>query len=80
MGCLASEKFEGIFEGIGQIPSNEIPSWGLSATAVSHVKGKEKSYKLADTAGLYLLVNPQGHRYWRFNYRFDGKFWIVTES
>lgn len=46
----------------------------LSATAVSHAKGKEKSYKLADTAGLYLLVNPQGHRYWRFNYRFEGKF------
>lgn len=46
----------------------------LSATAVSDAKGKEKSYKLADTGGLYLLVNPQGHRYWRFNYRFEGKF------
>ena len=46
----------------------------LSATAVSHAKGKEKSYKLADTAGLYMLVNPQDHRYWRFNYRFEGKF------
>lgn len=46
----------------------------LSATAVSHAKGKEKSYKLADSGGLYLLVNPQGQRYWRFNYRFGGKF------
>ena len=27
MGWLASGKYEGIFEGIGQIPSNEIPSW-----------------------------------------------------
>lgn len=46
----------------------------LTATAVSHAKGKEKPYKLADSGGLYLLVNPQGNRYWRFNYRFESKF------
>ena len=45
----------------------------LSATAVNHAKPREKAYKLTDGRGLYLLVSPQGHRYWRFNYRFDGK-------
>jgi Arm DNA-binding domain len=46
----------------------------LTATAISHAKGKEKPYKLADSGGLYLLVNSHGSRYWRFNYRFEGKF------
>lgn len=45
----------------------------LTAVAVNHAKGKAKPYKLTDERGLYLLVTPQGHRYWRFNYRFGGK-------
>lgn len=45
----------------------------LSAAAVQHAKGREKPYKLTDSAGLYLLVNTDGRRYWRFNYRFGGK-------
>lgn len=45
----------------------------LSAMAVQRAKGREKPYKLTDSAGLYLLVNPDGRRYWRFNFRFDGK-------
>jgi integrase len=45
----------------------------LSAAAVQHAKGREKPYKLTDSAGLYLLVNSDGRRYWRFNYRFGGK-------
>ena len=45
----------------------------LTAVAVNYAKGKAKPYKLTDERGLYLLVTPQGHRYWRFNYRFGGK-------
>ena len=45
----------------------------LSAAAVQRAKGREKPYKLTDSAGLYLLVNADGRRYWRFNYRFAGK-------
>jgi integrase len=37
----------------------------------------EKPYKLSDEKGLYLLVQPTGHKWWRFKYRFgprkDGK-------
>ena len=46
----------------------------LSAIAITHAKPAEKSYKLTDERGMYLLVTPEGYRYWRFNYRFGGKF------
>ena len=29
--------------------------------------------KIFHGRGLYLLVMPNGSRYWRYNYRFDGK-------
>lgn len=45
----------------------------LSSLAVTKAKPRDKQYKLADGHGLYLLVTPQGGRYWRMNYRFDGK-------
>lgn len=34
---------------------------------------REKSYKLADGGGLYLLITPNGGRYWRLDYRFLSK-------
>jgi hypothetical protein len=33
----------------------------------------DKSYKITDGGGLYLLVTPSGGRWWRFNYRFAGR-------
>ncbi|HEX8667641.1 MAG TPA: integrase arm-type DNA-binding domain-containing protein [Allosphingosinicella sp.] len=50
----------------------------LSAVAVSNAKPREKPYKLSDERGLFLLVTPKGHRYWRFKYRFDGKEKILA--
>ena len=35
-----------------------------------NAKGKDKPYKLTDGGGLYLLVNPDGSKYWRMDYRF----------
>ncbi|MBN8770571.1 MAG: EAL domain-containing protein [Thiobacillus sp.] len=32
-----------------------------------------KPLKLADGGGMYLLLNPDGSRYWRLDYRFGGK-------
>ena len=46
----------------------------LSSFAVTKAKPGPKPYKLADERGLHLLVTPQGGRYWRLNYRFDGKY------
>ena len=45
----------------------------LSATAVAQARPKRCQYKLWDERGLYLLVMPNGGRYWRFNYRLAGK-------
>ncbi len=35
-------------------------------------KGKAKPYSLVDGGGLFLLVKPDGGRFWRWNYRFGG--------
>ncbi|QPS90987.1 tyrosine-type recombinase/integrase [Atlantibacter hermannii] len=45
----------------------------LNARQVDAAKPREKAYKLADGAGLYLEVAPSGSRYWRMKYRFNGK-------
>ncbi|CAM6583803.1 Integrase/recombinase, includes phage integrase [Escherichia coli] len=45
----------------------------LNARQVDAAKPREKVYKLADGAGLYLEVVPSGSRYWRMKYRFNGK-------
>lgn len=45
----------------------------LSALACQNAKPKEKPYKLADFAGLYLWVGPKGSRLWRFDYQIAGK-------
>jgi integrase len=44
----------------------------LTDTACRTAKLTDKARKLADEKGLYLLVNHAG-KYWRMDYRFDGK-------
>jgi integrase-like protein/Arm domain-containing DNA-binding protein len=39
----------------------------------TRAKPRAKAFKLADGAGMYLLVKPDGKKYWRFDYRFQGK-------
>ncbi|HSC11103.1 MAG TPA: integrase arm-type DNA-binding domain-containing protein [Rhodanobacteraceae bacterium] len=41
----------------------------LTPSAVANVKSRTKPYKLADERGLFLLVQPNGSRWWRFKYR-----------
>lgn len=45
----------------------------LSDTAIKNAKPAAKPFKLTDGAGLYLLINPNGGKWWRLDYRFDGK-------
>lgn len=45
----------------------------LSVRQIQAAKPKDKPYKLADGAGLYLYVAPTGLKSWRANYRKDGK-------
>jgi integrase len=44
----------------------------LTDTAIRNAKPKSKQYKLYDEKGLYLLVKESG-KYFRLDYRFDGK-------
>lgn len=45
----------------------------LTDTAIKNTKPGETAAKLTDEKGLYLLVHPNGSRYWRMRYRFAGK-------
>jgi integrase len=45
----------------------------LSDTALRNAKPTDKPYKLYDERGLYLIVNPNGGKWWRLKYRLDGK-------
>ncbi|EAP9735418.1 tyrosine-type recombinase/integrase [Salmonella enterica subsp. enterica serovar Glostrup] len=45
----------------------------LTARQISTAKPTDKPYKLSDGGGLYLMVNPNGSRYWRMKYRYAGK-------
>ena len=45
----------------------------LTAVAIRNTKPGKRAKKLFDGKGLFLLVRPNGARYWRFRYRFGGK-------
>lgn len=45
----------------------------LSDTAIRGAKPGLKPYKLGDGNGLYLFVTTTGKKYWRMDYRFEGK-------
>ncbi len=45
----------------------------LTDTAIKAAKPSQKPYKLFDGRGLYMLINPDGSRWWRFKYRYGGK-------
>ncbi|MHA9367501.1 tyrosine-type recombinase/integrase [Klebsiella pneumoniae] len=45
----------------------------LTDIKVRTVKPADKPFKLTDGEGMHLLVNPNGSKYWRLQYRFSGK-------
>ena len=45
----------------------------LTNLQVERAKPKEKPYKLTDERGMYLLIHPKGGKWWRFDYRYQGK-------
>lgn len=50
-----------------------LPPMSLTDVAVRKAKPGDKPYKLADGGGSFLLVNPNGSKWWRLKYRFEGK-------
>jgi integrase len=45
----------------------------LTDNALRTAKPTDKPYKLYDERGLYMIVNPNGGKWWRLKYRLDGK-------
>jgi len=65
----------GIYVGIrlGCIRKNlQVPTM-LTDTAIRKAKPAASPLKLTDGGGMYLLLKPDGGRYWRMNYRYGGK-------
>lgn len=45
----------------------------LTDSKIRSAKPHDKTFKITDSHGLYLLVSTSGSRLWYFRYRFDGK-------
>ncbi|HCM1914396.1 TPA: integrase arm-type DNA-binding domain-containing protein [Salmonella enterica subsp. salamae serovar 28:r:e,n,z15] len=45
----------------------------LTDTVIRKIKPTEKSFKITDSSGLYLLIKPNGSKLWYMKYRIDGK-------
>src|SRR5262249_47465287 len=50
----------------------------LTDMRVRNATPRTKPYKLSDGGGMYVLVKPDGHRYWRLDYRFGGKRYTLS--
>jgi len=45
----------------------------LTDSALRGLRPREAPFKVTDGGGLYVLVMPNGARYWRYNYVLRGK-------
>ena len=45
----------------------------LTVIKINSSKPLGKPYKLSDSGGVYLLIHPNGSKYWRLKYRYAGK-------
>ena len=45
----------------------------LTELAIKNAKPSDKVRKLSDGGGMYLLVHPNGSKYWRMDFRLNGK-------
>jgi hypothetical protein len=45
----------------------------LTDVKIRNTKPTAKSFKLSDMGGLYLEIYPNGRKWWRLKYRFNGK-------
>ena len=50
----------------------------LTNVKIKNAEVRDKQYKLADGNGLYLLIKPNGGKYWRLKYRFQGKEKVLS--
>lgn len=55
-----------------------VPPIKLTDTALQNATDRDKPYTLFDGHGLFLLMNPNGRKEWRFKYRFHGKEKLIS--
>jgi len=52
----------------------------LTDTAIKKLKPQEKPYKKGDSHGLYILIHPNGSKYWRQKYRINGREKLLSHG
>jgi hypothetical protein len=55
------------------LPTCRVEIMALTELEVKKAKATDKQQKLSDGSGLYLLIHPNGGKYWQMAYRFGGK-------
>ena len=45
----------------------------LTEKSIKKAEILKKQYKIYDGSGMFLLIHPNGSKYWRMKYTFDGK-------
>src|SRR3546814_17807758 len=50
----------------------------LTNVALNALKPGGKAYKKSDSGGLFILVETNGSKLWRFAYRYDGKHRLLS--
>jgi len=50
----------------------------LTDVTVRQSRPKEKEYRLSDERGLLLVVRPNGAKWWRLRYQFQGKEQMIS--
>lgn len=50
----------------------------LTDVLIRNAKPKNKPNKLTDGDGMFLLVHPNGSKYWRLKYRVAGKEKLIA--
>lgn len=50
----------------------------LSDTRLRNAKPAEKNYSISDGRGLSILITTKGNKWWRFRYRFMGKYKLMS--
>jgi hypothetical protein len=51
----------------------EMPPVPITDIVLKTAKATGKTFRLSDERGLYLEVSPNGGKWWRWKYRFNGK-------
>ena len=70
---LTAEPIEGQHWGQALLHSGSCPQMPLSDVQIRSLKPIARMKRHSDAKGLYLEVSPQGGKWWRLKYRFEGR-------